>query len=363
MNCQGVSIPHTGPSVKPDTRIRNGVLLVLIFLIATSIWLGIRGAQGGFKLDVFLATFRNMNLAWFGASIVLVLGTYLGRAVRWQVMLRPLRADSHLWNLFKATAVGFTAVVLFGRAGELVRPYLIAVKEKVPFTSQLATWFLERLYDLLMVLLLFGFALSQISRSSTQVGPSMQWILQAGGNLAGFLATVALALLIVFGMFPNFVETRLIQALAILPARFRLRIEGLVRAFLSGTSSTRRASFVLLLVTYTFCEWLIIVACFLCVFRAFPETVNLGLVDTLIVVGFVAFGSAVQIPGVGGGMQVATVLVLTELFHVQLEAATGIAILLWIVTFVSVVPFGLVLAVHDGLKWRNLLNTEEMKSA
>jgi len=319
--------------------------------------------RGEFQVDLFLATFRNMHYGWFAASVVLVLFTYLGRAIRWQVMLRPLRPSSSLWNLFNATAIGFTAVVLFGRAGELVRPYLIATKEKVPFASQLAAWLLERLYDLLSVLILFGFALSQISRSSTQVGPSMQWILQAGGHLAGLLATVSLGLLVVFGLFPQFVENRLIQVLAVLPDRFRTRIETLVRGFLSGTSSTRRASFVLLLVTYTFCEWLLIVACFLCVFRAFPETMNLGLVDALIVVGFVAFGSAVQIPGVGGGMQVATVLVLTELFHIPLETATGIAILIWIVTFVTVVPFGLALAVHDGLKWRNLLDTEEMKSA
>lgn len=342
---------------------RNSLLLCLVFLVAISIWFAFRASQGGFHFDLFLATFRTMNLGWFAASIVIVMMTYLGRAIRWQVMLRPLRPDSKLWNLLKATAIGFTAVVLFGRAGELVRPYLIAVKEKVPFTSQLASWLLERLYDLLFVLILFGFALTQISQSSSQLGPSMQWVLQAGGHVAGFLATVALALLVVFGLFPHFVESRLIQALSVLPDRFRLRVDTLVRAFLAGTSSTRRASFVLLLVVYTFGEWLIIVACFLCVFRAFPATSNLGLVDTLIIVGFVAFGSAVQIPGVGGGMQVATVLVLTELFQISLETATGIAILIWIVTFVTVVPVGLALAVHDGLKWRNLLDTEEMKSA
>ena len=74
--------------------------------------------------------------------------------------------------------------------------------------------------------------------------------------------------------------------------------------------------------------------------------------------GFVAFGSAVQIPGVGGGMQLATVLVLTELFHVPLETASGIAILIWIVTFVIVVPIGLILAIREGLEWRKLIHTE-----
>ena len=71
-------------------------------------------------------------------------------------------------NLLSATVIGFTAITLFGRPGEFVRPYLIALKEKVPVTSQLAAWLLERIFDLLMALLLFGFR----PRARPVVGPS-----------------------------------------------------------------------------------------------------------------------------------------------------------------------------------------------
>ena len=47
---------------------------------------------------------------------------------------------------------------LSGRPGELIRPYLIAVREKTPFSSQMAIWLLERIWDLLIVLAMFGFA-------------------------------------------------------------------------------------------------------------------------------------------------------------------------------------------------------------
>ena len=57
--------------------------------------------------------------------------------------------------------------------------------------------------------------------------------------------------------------------------------------------------------------------------------------------GFVSFGSVVQIPGIGGGMQVVAVLVLTELFGVRLELATSFADPDWILTFVAIVPVGL----------------------
>ena len=38
-------------------------------------------------------------------------------------------------------------MVILGRAGELVRPYLISLKEQVPFSSQMAAWLLERILD------------------------------------------------------------------------------------------------------------------------------------------------------------------------------------------------------------------------
>ena len=70
--------------------------------------------------------------------------------------------------------------------------------------------------------------------------------------------------------------------------------------------------------------------------------------------GFVSFGSVVQIPGVGGGMQVVSVLVLTELFGVRFELASAFAIFLWAITFVAIVPLGLFVALKEGLDWRSL---------
>ncbi len=342
-------------------RLHGSLILVGFLLVAALLWFGYRTKVSGFQWSLFAATFSRIDWAWLTAAVVLVLLTYFGRAVRWQLMLRPIRPHPDFWLLLDSTIIGFTAVVLFGRAGELVRPYLISTREKVAFTSQLATWLLERIYDLLSVLLLFGFALTRITSTSTKLGTTMEWVLSTGGSLAGILAAACLSLLIVFGLFPVFVENRLVAVLSVLPLQYQKRVTGLVQAFLSGTSSTRRGSFVFLLIFYTFCEWCLIVACFLCLFRAVPFTHSLGILDALIVVGFVAFGSALQIPGVGGGMQVATVLVLTELFRIPLESASGLAVLIWVVTFVSVVPIGLLLALKGGLKWRKLLQTKEMQ--
>jgi glycosyltransferase 2 family protein len=311
----------------------------------------------------FAATFRNVNPYWLAASIPLILSTYWGRALRWQIMVRPIKPAATMSGILAATAIGFTAVVFFGRAGELVRPYLIAKKEAVPFSSQIAAWLLERILDLMMVLLIFGFALLGVSRSGVALGPNLQTVLKIGGTIIGVAGAACLIMLLLFRYFTGRMQRRLLDAITVLPEVHRRRIERLLEAFLQGIVATRSNSYVVLLIAYSLLEWLLIVSCYLCLLWAFPVTHGFTLTDVIIFMGFVSFGAAVQIPGVGGGMQVAAVFIFTEFFRLSLEAATGMALVLWLVTFVIIVPIGVVCALREGLKWRALKHISEEASA
>ena len=163
-------------------------------------------------------------------------------------------------------------MVLFGRAGEPVRPYLIARREGVSFSSQVAAWLVERILDLLMVLLIFGIALTQISRSGIQPGPAHR-IGAAGrrvlAGVTGRYVSGAAARAAAFpgkrpdpadGSPPRSCRTGATECLAI-PARLRRRDA------IHPAPVLRR-----LLVLYTVIEWLVIAGSFFCVFRAFPAT-------------------------------------------------------------------------------------------
>lgn len=331
-----------------------GVALGLAAAIAAAGFVVHRWRTSGFDWVQFAAALRHVDWSWLFPAIALVLATYVGRALRWEIMLRPLRKDPNLWRIFTATCIGFTAVVLFGRAGEPVRPYLIAKKENVSFSSQIAAWVVERILDLLMVLLIFGIALTQVSYSAIQPGPKMRVILEAGGYAVVLIGAASLALLIALRQMRGRVMHRLIKGLKFLPEKPLKRLESALGSFEEGMQSMRRPSYTALLVLYTVIEWLMIAAAFYCVCRAFPATQALGITDVVILLGFVSFGSAVQIPGVGGGVQIAAVVVLTEFFGVPFEAASGIALVLWSITFVTIVPLGLALAFHEGIRFRNL---------
>ncbi|MBI4874796.1 MAG: flippase-like domain-containing protein [Acidobacteria bacterium] len=334
---------------------RWAVALTVLFTLVLCL-VAFRWRDTGFQWTAFTATFLRLRWQWVALACVLGLATYVGRALRWGVMLKPMAPQARLWNLIQATAIGFTAVVLLGRPGELVRPYLIATKEKVSLSSQMATWVLERILDLLTVLLVFGLALTQVQVQ--EVGPRLGWVLQVGGQVVAVSCTICVIVIFIFRRHSDAIRRRLLEGLAFLSAPRQEKADRLITAFLDGLRATRGDASLLLLFAYSALEWVLIAACYVCLFRAFPETAGLGWNDALVFMGFVSFGSIVQIPGIGGGMQIVTVVVLTELFHLPLELATSMALLTWIITFVVIIPPGVLLALHEGFSWKRLRRLE-----
>ena len=314
-----------------------------------------RVAESGFVWSDFVASLAGVHWGWLAASLPPILLTYFARALRWRVLIRPVAPHASLARITAATCIGFTAVVLFGCAGEAVRPYLIARHHNVPISTQVAAWLVERILDVLMVMLLFGVALTQVADTGGLTpGVKMRIVLETGGWLAGITAAACLAVLVGLRLFRGQVHTRIADSLAFLPEPLVARIRDFLAAFDEGMQSTRQGASFVLLIGYTFATWFLIGAAFFCVFRAFPALDALMFSDVVMTLGFVCFASVLQIPGVGGGIQIATILVLTELYHVSLEASTSVALVLWASSFLSVVPIGLALAFHEGIQWRNM---------
>ncbi|MEO8662701.1 MAG: lysylphosphatidylglycerol synthase transmembrane domain-containing protein [Bryobacteraceae bacterium] len=328
-------------------------MLVIAALAAGIGLLAMRWRDSGFQWDLFGQSLISVRWPWLWASYILILLTYYGRVLRWEVMIRPICPRPNHWRLLSATLIGFTALVLLGRAGELVRPYLIAKKEGLPVSSQMAAWLLERIYDILIVLLAFGFALTQVPARVVD-SPHLQYLLDFGGRFVFVLAILCLAVLVMMRWFADTAQRRIGDAMVALPEPYRTRLATVLNAFLEGVQSTRSLRSTSLLLLYTLLEWLLIAGCYLCLFQSFPATAWCGWRDVMCFLGFVSVGSIVQIPGVGGGMQVVGVIVLTELLHVPLEAAAGVSLMIWLMTFVAVVPIGTLLAFREGLNWRKL---------
>jgi uncharacterized membrane protein YbhN (UPF0104 family) len=186
------------------------------------------------------------------------------------------------------------------------------------------------------------------------VGSKLEWVLAAGGRIVGGLCIGILLVLLSLRHFAEPLRLRLLGLLHHLPERRVAGLEKLLNALFQGVESMRSDSALLLVFLYSVLEWVLICMCYWCLARSFAGVLTLSLVDVLILMGFLSFGAVVQIPGVGGGMQVVAVLVLTELFAVRFELASAFALFLWAITFVAIVPLGLLVALKEGLDWQGL---------
>src|SRR5450755_3303669 len=122
---------------------------------------------------------------------------YFLRAVRWKVFLRPVRKDASIMGLVPPTMIGFTALALLGRAGEMIRPYLIARREKLSLASQIAVWSVERIFDVggFTVLMVSAIFLPSKLRAFVDDAPASvrHWIHLTGYSLIALVLGLLLA--------------------------------------------------------------------------------------------------------------------------------------------------------------------------
>ena len=121
---------------------------VVVFLIlAILVYLQYRHWQS-FDWGTFWSQVHRIKKVHVLHAIALVYGAYVLRALRWKIFLRPVRPEIRTISLVPPMMIGFTGLALLGRAGEFIRPYLVARRANLPFSSQLAVWAIERTFDL-----------------------------------------------------------------------------------------------------------------------------------------------------------------------------------------------------------------------
>ena len=288
-------------------------------------------------------------------ALIAVFCTYFVRAWRWRFFLSPIKKAS-LWVLFVGQILGFSSIYLIGRPGEFVRPAYIAKKENVSMSTMLAVWVLERIFDMVFVVLLFAAALDFASvEPETARGTKVLATLHRGGDAMLVLAALLVVGLLLFWLRSRQFAAWMLRLFRFLPAAALRRFERFLRSFAEGLSVIRSWKVLLGSLALTAVVWFLNTSVFWLVFQSLHgEVADLPWPAAAVALFCAALGLAVQIPGVGGGYQVGIILALNALFNVPAEAATGAAILVWIVMSVPCLASGLVLLVHEGLTFRKL---------
>ncbi len=338
----------------------GAVVIVLIFYN-----LGRSPEWRNFRWDRLWRSIVGARLDYLLLSLLLVYSTFVVRAIRWRFFMAPIKAAS-LWILFVGQILGFSAIFLVGRPGELVRPAYIAKKENVPMSGMIAVWLLERVLDTIAMVVLFAAAIYfEPVNPDTAKGISVLHAMHEGGHvLFGFTAVLILGL-VLFRLKAEAMTAAALRLFGFLPRRALRSFAHFLRSFGEGLSVIRDWKGLAGSVATTLVLWIINTTVVWLVFKSVRHHLgHLPWLAAALTLFCAALGLIVQFPGVGGGYQVGVILALTEIFNVAAEPATGASILLWIIISVPCLALGLVLLIREGLSIRKLeAITEEEEQA
>lgn len=335
---------------------RYVVLLIAVLAIAYFAFkFGNSIALEGFHWSAVAAALRRARIGLLLLSLVAIYACYAVRALRWIRFSRTVYAHAEgnfgrrLWNVYAATLMGFSCTFLLGRAGEPIRPVLIGKKESLPIASMFGVYVLERVFDMAATAVLAGAALLLWKRSGSR-GSAAHLLSEArsAGIILLALLVVAIAFLIYFRFHGSAWLSRRLEN-SKWRTGWREKLAVLLEGFGNGLQGIRTTSDLCVLILYTAIHWIVVVFVYLWVAHAFGGGLaEITFAGALLVLAFTMVGSTVQLPGVGGGAQVATFLVLTLIFAIQNGPAATMSIVVWLIGFAGCCIVGLPLLFHEG---------------
>ena len=325
-------------------RIRTAsVSLLAIALLA---WF-LRGANLG---DVW-SHVRSARVSMLLLALMFVVTTFWIRTFRWQQMLGPI-GPTRFRTVFRAGVIGFAALsILPARVGDILRPYLLARQEGLPFSATFATIVMERVLDLIAVLSLMAVYVWGFADTSTW-NPRLLRPIEISAAIGGVAAVVLLAIMWLLASHPERIETLVHSTDRILPRRVALRMGELARTFSSGFAVAREPRGFLLALLWSFPLWIAVASETWAVTRAFG--IQLPFFGTFLLQLFLVVGVAVPTPGGVGSYHEAYRFGVTSFFGAPNDQAVAAAIVVHAIAFLPVLLLGVVFMAQDGLSLGSL---------
>jgi uncharacterized protein (TIRG00374 family) len=275
-------------------------------------------------------------------SIILATSVFPLRAARWRPILDPVALKLPYGPLWRATAMGFMANNLLptGRAGELVRPYMLSRETTVPFSAAFASLVVDRVFDALAVLLLLCFAL---------LDPALP-----SNVSAATFATTSLIIVVGLGLalygivyFPD----RLVRLYELFARRIAPRFEErgrvLLRSFADGLSVLRHPKRFAIVFAWALAHWLVQPLAFWVMFKAIG--IDAPFSAAILVQGLIVLAVALpSSPGFFGPFEAAAKTGLAW-YGVNDNLALAWALTFHVLSLIPITLFGLYYLARSGL--------------
>jgi uncharacterized protein (TIRG00374 family) len=272
-------------------------LVIGILISAGFIYLSLRGVE----IEEAWSSLKGVRYGFlFPAALIFCL-VQVFRSIRWGVLLSPIEEIDQK-TLFPITCIGYMAIIVApARMGEIVRPYLVNIKRSVPMGSGIATVFIERVIDILMLLAFLFLVLLQI--------PLPYWLVR-GGNVLLAIILSALTLIVILIIRPEVVAKILFLLTSRLPQRISARIERFILNLINGFMVISDMKKLFQVFSLSFMIWIFSALAVYMLFSFY--NLHLGITEAFTVMVITTLGIGIpSAPGFLGNFQFACIVALS----------------------------------------------------
>jgi len=321
-------------------RIIFGVAISLVFL-----YMAVRNVEW----QTVLSSLKEIDLVFLALTVVCLFVSILFRALLWKSLLKFKKKVSCV-HAFEAIIIGYMGNnVLPFRMGELIRAYAMGKKEGLSKTFMLASIVLERLLDVMSLLIFFAVLFLSVQLAD--------WLVLSGVVIFAFL--VLMGVLVIAKDSWRF-SSWLTRLLKYFPAAISHRAEGITQSFIQGLGLIKNGSQIIQVILLSLLVWSIWTACVYFGLKAFH--LELPITAPLLVVVVINMG--VMIPSSPGFIGVFQYLCVASLafFSVPKGTALGFSVVLHAIQYVPVTLLGWFYLTRMHLSLSRSLQTELEKS-
>ena len=330
---------------------RNSVRTTVIVLLSIGLLaIFLRGAH----LDVVWAEIRHANNWLIGLSAAVTVLTMVLRAWRWQYLLEPI-GHARFGPAFRTTTIGFAAsAVLPARAGEVIRPYLLARQEGLSATATFATIIIERVLDAVTCVILLASFVLFFDPGMDHADSRLYWLVEIGGLTVGAVALGVLGAMFVAARDPEAAGRWAYKLEHLLPGKLAHKLALVLLKFAEGLAVVRTPRRLALALLLSFPTWLSIGLGIWAVTRAFG--IDMPFTGSFLLIALLVVGVSVPTPGGVGGFEAAVQIGLTSFYGVPNDRAVGAALVLHAVSLLPTIVLGLLFVIQDGLGFGGIRN-------
>lgn len=286
------------------------------------------------KIDIgeSLKMIADTSIFWLAIYLLVFYASNIARAIRWKLIINPIKSGASLLNLFGAVMIGYGVNCIVPRLGEVYRGLFLGKWEGLSRTSMVGTVIVERIIDvtffalasLISVLLFPGDLFEKVAWLRTSLIIGFSFII------------VFIVMLVIIVRFEKHFTPALIKLSGMISKKFSARLSDIISTLIDGLSTVRNFRNFILIIFYTA---VILLLYALNTYVGFymldmDKLADVNFAMAWVVMTISSYGVMLPTPGGTGSYHIITIFVLSQLYNFNNEVSAAYALLTHFISYV-----------------------------